>query len=116
MRILVFAFLLLTCSWVQAACYGSGNFKSCYDNSGNSYTVQKFGNQTVTNGYNSSTGSSWSQNSSTYGNTTYQNGTSSTGGSWNQTIQDFGNGSTYRSGSDSQGNSFSQSCNSFGCY
>lgn len=116
MRFLAFTLLAFASSWAQANCYGSGTFRSCYDNSGNSYTVQKFGNQTVVNGYNSNTGSSWSQNSSTYGNTTYQNGTSSTGGSWNQTIQNFGNGSTYRYGSDSQGNSFSQSCNSFGCY
>lgn len=41
----------------------SGSMYSCYDyNTGNSYNVSKIGNQTHVNGYNSNTGSSWSQN------------------------------------------------------
>jgi hypothetical protein len=35
----------------SAACLGSGSFQTCYDNSGNSYSVQRFGNQTNMNGY-----------------------------------------------------------------
>lgn len=100
----------------NAGCTGSGSMYSCYDyNTGNSYNVSKIDNQTHVNGYNSNTGSSWSQNSTTYGNTTYQNGYSSNGNSWNQTIRNNGSSTTY-SGSDSKGNSFYKTCNSLGCF
>lgn len=101
-------------STANAACYGSGSFQNCYDSSGNSYTVQRFGNTTMMNGYNSNTGSSWSQNSQTYGNTTYHNGTASNGNSWNMNEQRYG-GTRFLNGTDSQGNSFSYTCNQFGC-
>src|SRR5210317_1288667 len=47
----------------EAACYGTGSFKTCTD--GSSYST--YGNSTY--GYNAYTGSSWG--SSTYGNTSY---------------------------------------------
>ena len=87
---------------VFANCTGSANFYNCYDvRSGNSYSVQKYGNSTSMQGYNSGTGNSWSQQSYNYGNTTNTYGTASNGSSWNQTTTPYG---TY--GTDSRGNSF----------
>lgn len=85
-----------------ANCYGSASNYNCYDaRSGNSYSVQKYGNSTYMQGSNAGTGSSWNQQSYTYGNTTNVYGTASNGSSWNQTITPY---STY--GTDSSGNSF----------
>jgi hypothetical protein len=69
-----------------ATCFGSGAFQTCNDNSGNSYTVQRYGNQTNMSGFNAQTGSTWSQHSMTLGNTTYHNGITN-GNSWNMTDQ-----------------------------
>jgi hypothetical protein len=98
----------------HASCIGSSNIYTCNDASGNSYNVQKFGNTTNMQGYNSQTGSNWSQNSNTFGNTTFIQGESN-GNSWNQTIQRLP-GMTIQSGTDSQGNSFSRTCTAYGCY
>lgn len=97
-----------------AGCIGTDSFYTCTESNGNTYNVTKIGDQTFTNGYNSNTGSSWSQNSNTIGNTTYQNGYDSDGNSWNQTINKIGNTTTY-SGTDSDGNYFYKSCNQYGC-
>lgn len=122
----------------HAACYGTGSYKTCTDDSGNSYNVQQYGNTTTVDGYNASTGStwsqstqrignsaytngydaqgnSWSQNSQTYGNTTYQSGYDSDGNSYNGSIQRSGNSVIY-SGTDSDGNSYYKTCNEYGCY
>jgi hypothetical protein len=89
---------------LNAQCVGSSSFSNCWDNSGNSYTVQRFGNTTVVNG-SASNGNTWSQTSQTFGNTTYTNATSADGSSWNQTTIRTGNSiTTY--GTDSNGNSF----------
>lgn len=94
----------------QTQCYGSDSYKTCYDyNTGNQYDINHYGNITQVNGYNSNTGSSWSQDSQTIGNTTYQNGYDANGNSWNQTIQHSGNSTIY-SGYDSNGNSFYKTC------
>lgn len=98
----------------QANCYGTGSYYTCNDASGNSYNVSKYGNSTQVNGYNSSTGSTWNQHSTTVGNTTFQNGNASNGNSWNQTIQSNG-GVTNYSGSDSRGRSFNRTCTAYGC-
>lgn len=109
----LFIFAALT-STVSAACFGSGTLRTCYDNSGNSYTVNRLGNTTITNGYNSQTGSTWSQNSTTMGNTTFHSGQAANGNSWNATQNNFGKWSnTY--GTDSRGNSFSSTCGPLGC-
>ena len=63
----------------NAACVGTGTYKSCTDASGNHYTVNKFGNQTVVNGSNSNTGNTWSQTSTHLGNTTITNGRAADG-------------------------------------
>ncbi|MFZ7202393.1 hypothetical protein ACLSZC_04295 [Avibacterium avium] len=107
--------VLLTLSLIScvgaanAQCIGSDVMSTCYDDNGNEYTVTRYGNITDVQGYNSNTGSSWSQTSQTIGNTTYQDGIDSNGNSWNQTIQNIGN-STYYSGTDSNGNSFYKTC------
>jgi len=98
----------------NASCFGSSNIYSCNDQNGNTYNVQKFGNTTNMQGYNASTGSTWSQNSQTYGNSTFIQGNSN-GNSWNQTIQTMPGMTTY-SGTDSSGNSFHKTCTAYGCY
>ena len=89
----------------QAACFGGSTFQTCSDSNGNNYTVQRYGNSTNMQGYSSSTGSNWSQNSQTYGNSTFTQGNSN-GRSWNMHQQRLGSGSIY-SGTDTRGNSFS---------
>jgi hypothetical protein len=93
---------------------GTGTFRTCYDDKGNNYTVQDLGSMTITNGYNSQTGSNWSQTDTTFGNTTITNGNAGNGNSWNMTQQQFGNGFSTYSGTDSDGNSFSGTCTKFG--
>ncbi|RYG38219.1 MAG: hypothetical protein EON93_02430 [Burkholderiales bacterium] len=106
-------------AFAQSNCVGSANFKTCTDQSGNSYSVSRFGNSTQVQGNNPSTGSTWSQSSTTLGNNTYTNGTAANGKPWNQTTSTFGNTtSTY--GTDSNGQSFSKTCSRIGtttsCY
>lgn len=85
--------LLLASAAASANCVGSDSYKSCYDSSsGNSYTVQKIGDSTYVNGWNSQTGNSWSQSSQRVGD------------------------STIYQGRDSNGNSYRKTCNSYGCY
>jgi len=106
--------ILFAASPVFANCVGSSSFYTCNDSSGNSYTVNRMGNMTNMQGYNSQTGSQWSQSSQTFGNTTLQSGQTN-GQSWNQTIQTGPLGTTY-SGSDSRGRSFHRQCNQYGCF
>ncbi|WP_132960045.1 hypothetical protein [Rhizobium sp. BK251] len=112
--IIALALAAATATSALAACFGSGNFQSCNDMNGNSYSVQRFGNSTMMQGYNANTGSSWSQNSQHIGNSTYTNGMSADGGSWNLQQHRMGNTTIY-SGTDSDGNFFSGSCGAFGC-
>ena len=70
---------------------------------------------TYVNGYNSRTGSNWSQESMHIGNTTYTNGRAANGNSWDMTTQRIGD-TTFMNGRNSQGNYFSKTCNQFGCY
>lgn len=100
---------------VLAGCFGSANLYTCTDDTGNTYQVNKFGNQTNVTGSNARNGTTWSQRSQTFGNTTIQQGYDGQGNSWNQTINSFG-GTTTRSGTNSQGESFYQTCTQFGCY
>lgn len=98
----------------NAACYGSGAFQTCTDNSGNTYNVQRYGNTTEVQGSNASTGSNWSQQTQTYGNTTYHQGIAGNGQGWNGTSQTIGN-TTYHNGVDSRGNIYNKVCDSYGC-
>ena len=104
----VLAILATLTGGANAMCVGSGGFQVCNDTSGNSYTVNRFGNNTYMQGHNAQTGSSWSQNSQTYGNTTYHQGLSN-GQSWNMQQNSFGNVQTFN-GRDTRGNSFSRTC------
>ena len=106
--------LMMMVGTASAACIGSGSFQSCTDNSGNSYSVNRFGNSTFMNGTNSRTGSTWSQNSNTFGNTTMHSGRSSDGGNWNLTEQRMGSSRSI-TGTDSNGRSVNRFCGSFGC-
>ncbi|MGY3876473.1 hypothetical protein [Aeromonas enteropelogenes] len=115
MRLATIAALILLSSSASAECIGTGDFKTCYDNSGNTYTVQKFGNSTYVNGQNSNTGSNWHQRSQQFGNSTYTTGQDADGNSWNSTATKVGN-STFINGTDSDGNTFRRTCNEYGCY
>ncbi len=98
----------------HAACFGSGNFQTCNDNSGNSYTVNRYGNSTHMNGM-SADGDSWSQDSHRFGNTTVTDGIDADGNSWNMQQHSLGGGMNTYSGTDSNGNFFSGTCTQFGC-
>ena len=98
-----------------ADCIGGDAFKTCWDENGNTYDIQKFGNMTTMQGTNTETGTTWSQDSMTLGNTTYIDGTAGNGNSWNSTMMNIG-GTTYIDGTDSKGNSFSSICSEYGCY
>ena len=97
-----------------ATCIGTGSLQSCYDDSGNSYTVQRMGNMTTVQGYNANTGNSWDQTSNTYGNMTQTYGTAADGNSWDSTtLNSPGMSQTF--GTNSQGEPFSYTCTSLGC-
>jgi hypothetical protein len=113
MRALALAFaFVIAASHCNAACIGSSTFSNCSDDSGNNYTVQRFGNQTMMNGSNAQTGSNWSQHSTTLGNSTYTNGTTN-GRSWNETQTNFG-GVRSIYGTDSDGRSYNYTCTQYG--
>ena len=98
-----------------AGCWGTQAFSNCVDGNGNSYTVQRFGNTTYMQGYNSTTGSTWSQESHRFGNTTQHYGHASNGNSWNMTQHQLGGGWQSYSGTDSDGQYFSYMCGPYGC-
>lgn len=114
-KLLFVASLIFICgtSDTKAQCFGSDSFQTCTDDSGNSYTVNRFGNTTIMNGY-SAGGGSWSQNSHSFGDTTIHSGTASDGGSWSLTDQRFGSSRSIF-GTDSDGNTVSRFCGPYGC-
>ena len=73
MKFIAITTLLAAPIFAFANCVGSPSFQTCTDASGNSYSVQRFGNTTAVQGR-SLDGSNWSQQTQTIGNTTYQNG------------------------------------------
>lgn len=99
MRKIVLLIGLIASTPVYANCVGSGNLRTCFDNDGNVYTTSRIGNQTITNGSNARTGSTWNQSThhgSTMSTTT---GRASNGSSWNSTTTrsgTFGNDSSGR--------------------
>jgi len=99
----------------NAGCYGSGSYKTCTDDSGNTYNVQRYGNTTNVQGYNAQNGTNWSQTSNTYGNTTQTYGTAGNGQNWNSTTI-TSPGMTQQYGTDSRGNSFNKTCTAAGCF
>jgi hypothetical protein len=113
-KLFLSALVTLLGGFANAACFGTGALRTCTDDSGNSYNVQKFGNSTNVQGFNANTGSQWSQNSQTLGNTTYIQGNSN-GRNWNETIQTMPGMTTY-SGTDSMGRSFTKVCTAAGCF
>jgi hypothetical protein len=105
---------LLAVSPVQAACTGFGNMRTCTDESGNTYTVNRFGNTTTVQGSNPYTDSQWNQTTSTFGNRTTTNGMSN-GRPWNETQTQWGNNQTV-TGTDSYGRPYSYTCSpNYGC-
>ena len=92
-----------------AECFGTGNYKNCWDDKGNTYDVSRFGNTTEVSGYNARTGSRWSETATTYGNTTNIEGKDANGNRWNEDITVMGNSVTV-SGRDASGRNFYKSC------
>jgi hypothetical protein len=93
----------ITADRADAACYGTNSYYNCNDSSGNSYSVQKYGNTTTVTGNNARTGSSWSQTTNRYGGNSYTTGRASNGNSWSTTTTPYG---SY--GTDSRGRSWSR--------
>lgn len=89
----------------SANCVGTSTFSTCTEPNGNTYQVQRFGNTTQLNGFNSSTGSTWNQTSQSIGNMTINRGTAGNGQSWNTTTHNYGNGNSTTYGTDSTGRS-----------
>lgn len=110
MKTAIFIVSLLLGASAYADCtkttIGSTTFANCDD--GNSYTTQRFGGSSFTNGRNSTTGSTWSQQKTSVGNMHFYNGRDSNGDSWSGTGYNIGNTYFYN-GRDSEGNSFSGS-------
>ncbi|TFY99257.1 hypothetical protein EZ313_22090 [Ramlibacter henchirensis] len=114
MRSTLAALLFAASFGAQAMCVGTPNFQSCTDSSGNSYTVNRFGNTTMMQGSNPN-GSQWNQTSQTYGNTTFHNGTAANGNNWNGTTTSIGNTQIHQ-GTDSRGRPYQRTCGPFGCH
>ncbi|WP_210165095.1 hypothetical protein [Pseudorhizobium marinum] len=113
-KLLTAAIFAISAAQASAMCVGSGALTSCTDTQGNSYTVNRFGNTTITNGHNAGTGSSWSQTDMSVGNSVYTNGNTN-GNSWNMQRHHHGSGLSTYSGTDSRGDSFMGTCTQFGC-
>ena len=113
--ILLAAVILSTAAAAHSACLGSGSLRTCTDDSGNSYTINKLGNSTYVQGSNAQTGSTWSQETHRSGSTSNTYGRDSDGNSWNSNTYRSGS-STNTYGTDSNGRSFQRTCNQYGCY
>jgi hypothetical protein len=99
----------ITTSSAFAACVGTGTFSTCTDDSGNSYSVQRFGNMTNVQGMGAN-GQTWNQSSQTVGNQTFTNGTAANGNSWNENQLHLGNGNSSISGTNSSGQPYNYFC------
>lgn len=77
--------LIASASVASAGCFGTDSYYTCNDSSGNRYSVQKYGDTTYMRGNNYSTGSSWSQRSTSYGDMTTHTGRDADGNSWRST-------------------------------
>lgn len=88
--------------------FGDTTFSNCDD--GSSYTTNRFGDSSTTQGYNSNTGNSWYSQTQNYGDTSTTYGSDANGNSWNSTTIQSGNMSTTY-GTDSDGEPFSTTCN-----
>lgn len=116
--ILVTSMLLLSISIYAADnCLGTENMYTCTNyQTGNSYSVNKFGGNTQVTGHNNQTGANWSQNTQTIGNQSYTTGRDKDGNTWRHNTNQIGN-TQYYNGNDSQGNNYNGSCNPYtGCY
>jgi len=118
MRILLYVCMLALLGLVSvpayAGCFGSPNFYTCNDASGNNYTVNRFGNMTTMQGSNPYTGSQWNQTTNRLGNMAITNGMTN-GRSWNETQTYLGGGNSAVNGMDSRGQFYSYTCNQYGC-
>ncbi len=118
MRFNILLTALLSCLAFHASadCYGTDTFKTCYDDSGNTYTVQNMGNSTFVQGTNAQ-GESWTQDTYRTDSMSQTYGTDADGNLWNSTSQSLYGGGSMTYGTDSNGDAFSTFCDSFGnCY
>ncbi|MEM5449531.1 MULTISPECIES: hypothetical protein [Paraburkholderia] len=99
-----------------AKCWGNDAFQNCVDESGNSYTVQRFGNTSTVNGYQQKLpGEAWEQTGASIGDTTFITGQAADGSTWTETITNYGNGTRTISGMDGKGLVYNKYCTVSGC-
>lgn len=103
---------------LSSAAYGQGLGNNSFETktdpqSGNTYSIQRSGDQTIMRGHNPNTGSSWSQRSQSSGSSTFHSGQSSDGNSWSGTTSNNGS-TTLNQGIDSSGDPYSSSSSNLG--
>lgn len=98
-----------------AGCAGSLASQNCVDESGNNYTVQRFGNTAPINSIDAQPGSTSNHIAKTAGSSTFVSGVAADGSTWNETITDYGNGSRTISGVDGNGIVYNRYCTTYAC-
>jgi hypothetical protein len=101
---------------VFAGCSGSLAFQNCVDESGNNYTVQRFGNMTPIDSESANANETANHIAQTNGSTTFVSGMAADGSTWNETITDYGNGTRTISGMDGHGIVYNRYCTASGCH
>lgn len=99
-----------------AVCAGSLAFQNCVDESGNNYTVQRFGNTAPIDSEDANDSSTANHIAHTTGSTTFVSGVAADGATWNETVTDYGNGTRTISGMDGHGVVYNRYCTSYGCH
>jgi hypothetical protein len=99
-----------------AQCSGSLSFQNCVDESGNNYTVQRYGNTAPIDGEDANADFTANHIAHTNGSTTFVSGMAADGSTWNETITDFGNGTRTIAGMDGHGIVYNRYCTSNGCH
>lgn len=87
MQFLAASLLVITNAYSSSCTsFGSGSFKQTYCDDGNSYSTYHFGNgNSMTDGSNARTGSTWHSDTMNVGTTSFTTGRDSSGNYWNET-------------------------------
>lgn len=97
-------------------CSGNPAFQDCVDESGNNYSVQRFGNTAPIDSEDANAKETSNHIAHTIGSSTFISGVAADGSTWNETITDYGNGSRTISGMNGQGLIYNRYCTAYGCH